>query len=243
MLGHLSPDHLADLQKSGLTPNTIEQLKYSSVVPSSLNSLGPKYRDVTSAYDLPYFTLAGEIYGFKRLRLFPPIKNGDGSTIKYYQKAGTSPHLYWPPLLDWQAIACDYGQTLYLTEGEKKSASLCQLGFPCIGIGGVWNWRVKLDSGKCLDCPELDQIVWKNRQVEIIPDSDGWRPEKLFDVLAGFYALGMELIHRGTRVQFIKLPESYGIKVGLDDWLVNEGAQWEHAFPHLERISLDDARL
>lgn len=239
----LPPEHLTDLQKSGLTPNTIERLKYSSVVPSSLNSLGGKYRDVTSAYKLPYFTLAGEINGFERLKLFPPIKDKDGHTIKYYQKAGTAPHLYWPPLLDWQAIACDPEQPVWKTEGEKKSAAFCQRGSPCIGVGGVWNWRVKLESGERLVCPELDQIVWKGRQVEIIPDSDGWRPEKLSNVLAGFYALGMELIQRGARVQFIKLPEAYGVKVGLDDWLVNEGTQWEHAFAHLERIGLDDARL
>ena len=43
--------------------------------------------------------------------------------------------------------------------------------------------------------------------MEIVPDSDAWRPEKEKDVLAGFYALAMELKERAAHVVFVELPE------------------------------------
>ena len=115
---------------------------------------------------------------------------------------------------------------------------------PCIGIAGVWNWRNKLDNDERLTCPELDQIIWQGREVEIIPDSDGWREDKRFDVLAGFYALAMDLIQRRARVQFVKLPELIpGIKTGLDDWLVRKGSLWQWEWDSLERVPMEDPRL
>jgi len=239
----LSSDHLADLKKSGLEDNTIARLAFSAVVPSRLNKLGAKCQAVTSAYEIPYWNLDGTMNGFERFKLFPTIKDKAGHSVKYFQRPGTEPHLYFPPISAWPLIASDPSEIIYFTEGEKKSAAGNQAGLPTIGVGGVWSWRVKLDSGKRLVCPELDQCVWKNRQVEVIPDSDGWRPGKLFDVLAGFYALGMELIQRGARVQFIKFPEAYGITAGLDDWLVKEGNLWQYGWDKLERVPLDDKRL
>ena len=184
----LHPDHLADLKKSGLENNTITKLAFSAVVPSRLNKLGAKYKAVSSAYKIPYWNLGGTMNGFERLKLFPPLIDRKGHTTKYYQPPGTDPHLYLPPLLVWRTIANSSEQAIYLTEGEKKAVSLCQKNRPCIGVAGVWNWRVKLDSGERLVCPELDQFVWKGRTVEIIPDSDGWREEKFLNVLGGLYA-------------------------------------------------------
>ena len=39
-------------------------------------------------------------------RLFPPVK-ADGGTRKYHQPAGSAPHLYLPPLVNWTEIAPD----------------------------------------------------------------------------------------------------------------------------------------
>lgn len=129
-----------------------------------------------------------------------------------------------------------------ITEGEKKAASLCQYGIPTIGIAGTWNWRQKLDSGERLVIPILDQFIWKGRSVELVPDSDCWRPEK-HHALSGFYALAMELTLRGAEVAFIILLASGQGKVGLDDWLVSRKADWQHQWPMLERIQLDEKRL
>ena len=100
-----------------------------------------------------------------------------------------------------------------------------------------------MDHGERLVIPTLDQFVWQGRSVEIVPDSDAWRLNKLLNVLGGFYALGQELISRGAVVSLVKLPEARGVKVGLDDWLVEVGSRWETDWPVLERINLDDPRL
>ncbi len=149
----LDPIHLADLRTSGLSDETIAQLQISSVVPSSLNKLGPKFHAVTSAYRIPYFDLSGETNDFERLKLFPTIKDKAGHSVKYFQKPGTAPHLYFPPISAWPLIASDPSEVIYFTEGEKKSAAGNQAGLPTIGVGGVWSWRVKLDSGERLVCP------------------------------------------------------------------------------------------
>ena len=192
---------------------------------------------------MKYFNLDGTSNGFTRQRLFPSIQH-NGHTQKYYQPKGSDPHPYFPPIVDWQKIASDPSQRFYIAEGEKKAAALCQKEVPCIGIAGVWNWRSKLDKNERCTCPELDQFVWKSREVELIPDSDGWRDGKLFDVLGGFYALAMDLVQRGAKLKFVKLPEVIpGVKTGLDDWLVSKGDLWQWQWDSLERVSLDDSRL
>jgi hypothetical protein len=233
----LHPDHLADLHASGLSEDTIERLAFESVRPSDLKGL----EGVRSAYRIPYFTIGGVRNGFSRLKLFPPLKK-NGHTQKYSQEVGSDPHLYFPPLLDWQSLSSDAIQPLLIVEGEKKTASLSQEGFPCVGVPGVWAWRQKVE-GQSITIPALDQFVWQGRHVEIIPDSDAWWPGKDKDILAGFYALLQDLTQRGATGTLVKLPDTGGIKLGLDDWLVAEGSQWRHSWKHLERISLDDKRL
>jgi len=148
-----------------------------------------------------------------------------------------------PPLFSWKAVAKDSRTLLLLTEGEKKAASACQRGLFAAGVAGVWNWRQRLDTGEPLAIPTLDQFAWKDRSVELVPDSDAWREDKLLSVLSGFYALGQELISRGATVRLVRLPERAGVKVGLDDWLVAAGDLWETEWAALERISLDAPQL
>ena len=80
----------------------------------------------------------------------------------------------------------------------------------------------------------LDRFVLKDRSIALCPDSDAWRDDKLFDILAGFFSLAMWLKDEGARVQFIRLPNVPGVaKTGLDDWLKAEGSLWQHACKHL----------
>jgi hypothetical protein len=235
----LAPEHLEDLYRSGLHDDTIRALFIAAVPPHELKHL-PK---VTSAYALPYFNLDGSVNCFKRWKLFPSITTVDGHTQKYYQPAGTSTHVYLPPLLSWTNTARHSNQPLMFTEGEKKAACACQHGLITAGIAGVWNWRQRLDTGEPFLIPTLDQFVWKDRTVELVPDSDAWRDERLITVLGGFYAFGQELVLRGGNVRLVKLPERSRVKIGLDDWFVTTGTIWESEWPALERVSLDDQRL
>lgn len=234
---NLAPKHLADLRKSSLTDATIAACAFESVRPHDIKLAG-----VESAYEIPYHNIDGSQNCANRLKLFPPIIDKDGHKRKYHQQASTDPQLYLPPLLNWQKIASDPQQSIVITEGEKKAAALSQWGIPTIGAAGVWSWGQQLDTGQRLVIPTLDLFVWKDRPVEITPDSDLWRPEKQ-QGLQGFYALAMELVSRGAHVVVVRLTEAGQGKVGLDDFLVQHPADWQRLFPMLERIALDDARF
>lgn len=234
----LHEEQLADLRKSGLSDDTIVRLDIQAVRPHDLKLAG-----VLHAYRLPYFDLDGKPLDFERWRLFPPIATANGHTRKYHQAAGSTPYLYLPPLLNWRTVVADPTIPLVIAEGEKKTAAGCQGGLIVAGIAGVWPWRMRLESGERLMLPELDLFVWPGRRVEIVPDTDAWRPDKMMQVLAGFYALGGELTQRGAHVQLVQLPEPGGIKVGLDDFLVSEPSQWKDLWLRLARWELSDRRL
>src|SRR6185437_1918016 len=55
--------------------------------------------------------------------------------------------------------------------------------------------------------------------------------------------LGMELAMRGAEVVFVILQDEAGRKVGVDDWLVSRWGDWQHQWPMLERIRLDDRKF
>jgi|CXWL01.1.fsa_nt_gi hypothetical protein len=232
----LAPEHLADLRKSGLSDETIKACGFESVRPHDIKLTG-----VESAYCLKYRNLDGTRNCAERWKLFPPIERPEG-TQKYHQAPGTAPSLYIPPLCDWPVIASDPYLPVVITEGEKKAAALCQHEIPTIGVAGTWNWRQRLDSGERLVISTLDLFTWKDRPVELIPDSDCWRPEKI-QALSGFFALAQELISRRAHARFVVLPEVGQGKIGVDDWLVQCGGDWVNQWPMLERIALDDHRL
>ena len=235
MSAALAPDHLIDLRKSGLTDETIARCQFESVRPHDI-----KLKGVESAYRLPYFDLAGKKNSLERIKLFPPVKRKDG-TQKYHQAPDTAPSLYLAPLLDWGTIA-QVNSPLSITEGEKKAAAVAQHRVPCIGVAGVWNWRQSLENGDRMVLPALEQFIWMGRPVELIPDSDVWRPEK-HDALCGFYAMAQELVSRGAAVRFVVLPEGGQGKVGIDDWIMSALGDWHHQWETVTRIQMDDERL
>ena len=199
----LSPEHVEDLVKSGLSEATIARCGLRSVPPKDLKACS--IPGVIHALSFPYYALDGSISEYQRWKLF--YEGEPGERPRYWQPKGSDSRPYFPPLLEWQSLASDVTHPLLITEGEKKALAGCQAGLLCMGISGVWNWRAKLDSGERLVMPGLDQIIWTGRAVELVPDSDAWRPEKERDILAGFFALAMELKERGAVVVFVKLPE------------------------------------
>lgn len=238
MTASLMPEHLADLQKSGLSDATIDQCGLYSVRPADLKDCSVP--GVAHALAFPYYGLDGTPSDFQRWKLF--YEGAPGDKPKYWQPKGSDPQPYFPSLVSWQGLASDPTQSLLVTEGEKKALAACQFGLSCLGIAGVWNWRSKLNSGERLVLPGLDQIIWKGRTVELVPDSDAWRPEKERDILAGFYALAMELKERGAVVSFVELPDSPS-KRGLDDFFFEIPAFKRETFAGCQRYRLDALRF
>ncbi len=235
----LHPDAWADLQKSGLSPETVERCRIESVCPRELAACGMP--GVSHALVFPYFALDGSLTGFVRWKLF---YSGDSEgKPKYWQPKGTDPEAYLAPLRAWTAIALDPTVPLTISEGEKKGIAGLQIGLHCLGIAGVWNWRAKLDNEERLVLPTLEQFLWQGRPVELVPDSDAWRLDKEADILRGFYALGHELKDRGAAVSFVELPEYNGVKCGLDDFIVKASAFPLETFQGCKRYALNDSRF
>lgn len=216
-------EHVADLRKSGLTDETISRMWCKSITADELERcVGYRPPGTLSALTIPYPELA-----FLRFKLFPPASNGDGHFIRYLQLKDSGVHL--DVLTAVRNVFTDASIPIYFTEGEKKAAKATQEGFPCVGLGGLWNW-IEPDTANGIK--EFDAIVHVNREEIIVPDSDVWtRP----DLLQPVYALGRELEARGACVRVVILPSRDGAKVGLDDFLVANDAD---AFRGLARIEL-----
>jgi len=185
------PDHLADMQKSGLNDDTIEVMGVYSVRPNDIpKQLGWNPEKVESLLAFPYPGL-----NFKRFKVFPSFTDKNGNKVKYLQRKGTGVHLYiLPPV---QRILANPTAPIYFTEGEKKSAKAVQGGIMTIALGGLWNF-LDGETGEAIE--EVDRIAWPDREVLFIPDSDVWaRP----DLIKAIYAFGKEIEERGAHFSVI----------------------------------------
>jgi hypothetical protein len=191
----LHPDHIADLEKSGLSKETILLAEIETVRPDRINKeLGFNLPGLTSMYKIPYNDK------FARFRCF----YDDGKTgAKYLQKKGTRNYLYFPPNLD-RSILQAVDVPLYFTEGEKKSLRACQEGIPCVGLSGLWNWQDK--KGNLI--PNFDSIKLQNRIIRLVPDDDWQTPNKHGygkNLKQAVYRLAGKLKERGARVFIVDL--------------------------------------
>ena len=139
---------------------------------------------------------------------------------RYVQEPGTAPVAYFPRNQpDWPTLVANSFHPLIITEGELKAAKACKEGFPTIGIGGVYNWRANKLGLPWL--PSMDTVVWAKRNVYIVYDSD-YKSNAM--VCHALRELAEELHLRGSFVHLVNLPQiDETEKVGLDDFLVQEG--------------------
>src|SRR3990172_8011790 len=227
----LHPEALEDLRRSGLDDSTISAAGLYTPAPGDLPRL-LSARLVDQVRHVLVFPYDGASHGalwrrddeFVRCKLFPPVSDGQGHTIRYYQRAGTPPRLYIPARA--RAALADPAVALLITEGEKKALKANQEDLPCVAVGGLWNWQA---GGRPI--ADLDRIDWYERETVIVPDSDVWtRP----DLLQPVFALGKELETRGAKVNVLKLPSGQdGAKVGLDDYLCATSLEAFNAVPRL----------
>src|SRR5262249_14611190 len=155
--------------------------------------LGFDNADIESLLCFPY----PAVDGFCRDKVFPPLKGENGHTTRYLQRKDSGVRLYIPPLA--RAALTDPRVTLYCTAGENNAARECQEGLPCIWLWGLWNWQK--DGTPVAD---LDLIVWRERHVVLVPDSDVWSRD---DLLRPVYALGAEVEKRGAYARALPLSE------------------------------------
>lgn len=207
----LFSEHYSDLHiKSGLSPETIEQAGFATIVPFLIPyELGYMPKNLSSMYKIPYLHTDN---GYCRYRCFHDAgKEGP----KYLQKSGSKNRLYFPPQI-MQSLG-DASVPLYITEGEKKALKAAQEGLCCIGLSGLWNWS---DGNKNL-IRDFELIKFEGRQVFIIPDNDWQKPNKhgyKKNLVLAVELLAHKLKKLGALVSIINLPEG-DEKIGLDNYL------------------------
>lgn len=206
-----------DFAKSGLTITEIKKLYVEAMDETRTKEITGLF--LTDSIFIPYYDINGEYTDFYRLKLF-------GCDIKYWQPKDTLPRFYLPTLLDWASIASNTDVAIFFTEGEKKAAALCKAGYPAIGLGGVWSWKSKKAALNALD--DFKFFTWPDREVTIVFDSDlSQKPQ----VLGAMHALASHLTRLGVRPTHIKLPDLYGEKCGVDDYLVAKSVEDFAALP------------
>jgi hypothetical protein len=218
-----------DLERSGLSAKDFKTLGLEILTADQTDDYVGEPR---ASYRIPYFDLSGKRTAYSRVRF---LENHTGRAFKkggsfrYSQPFNSSPHLYYPPYLDWKKIAKDPSIPILLTEGEKKAAKACKEGIACIALGGVYGYK----SSKRLQdlIPEFYDVVWKDREVEICYDADVMMKSEVRQALSG---IAFELSQKFTpeEINFVFLDaETVGPKTGLDDFLVAHGVDEFRALP------------
>ena len=156
--------------------------------------------------------------------------NPPASGPKYIHPKEEPNHLFVPPGFDLAQV-----QEIWLTEGELKSLSGFLQGLPIVALGGVWSWRTsgeeaallaegeKLKDGEAL-LPELAQVDWSGKRVNLLYDSDITPGHKAYDA---FPRLAEQLYRLGAEeVRILSLPSvAQSQKTGLDDFIMARGPE------------------
>lgn len=200
----LAPEHYADLQKSGLSDDTIRKAGIKSVPPDQINNkLGLNIPGLMSIYEIPFDDT------YSRFRAFyeegkERDEKGDNKP-KYLTKKGSGNRLYMPsnvtPVLGNIYVPID------VTEGEKKALMACQEDLPCIAVTGLWNWKVK-DKNELIEC--FNKIALDGRTVFVTPDNDWLKPNSKGErknLKQAVHGLAYLLIDRGAKVYWRELPD------------------------------------
>lgn len=200
--GALAPEHRADLGKSALTSETIALQKIRSIPPSMLDRLaGFKVPTaLTSAYVIPYADPAGGWMDHVRMKIFPPITEGDGPTVKYLQPPRSGVRVFFP--IRTLPAVVDSDAAVWIVEGEKKSLAVAQRGLPTIGIAGITCWNA---PGSRRLHPDFDHVPLMGRVVELVPDSD-WQTHPRVRSAVG--VLATALAAAGARPRVVVLPDA-----------------------------------
>jgi hypothetical protein len=161
----------------------------------------------------------------KKTDMYRVRLSGVSGSGKYKQPGGTLPEAYYSRLADWKRVFAlletdDAKPRLLITEGEFKAAKACAEGFPCIGLGGAFNFASRPKDVEWL--PTLEYFSWKDLPVYIAFDSDATAPDK--NVQLAETRLALRLSERGALVHILRLPKlPNGTKCGLDDYLIEYG--------------------
>lgn len=209
--GALAPEHRADLEKSGLSDETIRLQRIRSV-PSAMidHLLGFPTPKVVSAYLIPFADPRGGWFDHVRMKVFPPHTDRNG-TVKYLQPKRSGVRLFFP--LATLGAVRHSSDPLYIVEGEKKSLAVGQTGLPAVGLCGIEGWHL---AGSRALHPDLDDVGLAGRVVHLIPDADYRTNPFVERSVRGLAEACTE--RRAASVRIVLVPADCK---GIDDYLVS----------------------
>lgn len=219
----------AKLLSSGIDPKQAKNLGLSYLAAEQTAKLHTAFKPLCSL-KIAYHNHLGEplidapkskpFYRVRYLEMPTDFQSlTDKKPVRYVQEPLTAPVAYFPLNQEWEALVKDPSQPLLITEGELKAIKACQEGFPCLGLGGVYNWRSHKLGIEWL--PSLEPVDWRKRNVYIVFDSDFATNVMVCYALK---ELADALHDRGAFVYLVTLPTlEADKKVGLDDFLTDAG--------------------
>ncbi|MGE5446214.1 MAG: DUF3854 domain-containing protein [Ignavibacteriales bacterium] len=195
-----------DLEKSGLTVDVfpVEPLRSETELQERLgftviqDELGNWIKIIgIGGYWIPYPNVPG--YYRLKLRYAIQTENGTAKYLSPLKKKGFGNRPYIPSEVEKLLRNYSPDKPIFITEGEKKAAKATLEGIPTIGLSGVSCYKDQKNDF----LPELEELVWKDRTVYIIFDSD--ITDKFLVGLAEI-RIAVELINRGAKVYSVRLP-------------------------------------
>lgn len=214
----------AKMMESRIDPKSAKILGYKACTEAQ-SPEGIPHKEVGIL--IPYFDINGRQTEFWRYRyLRPPAQRGFSALarkpLRYVQPGKTVNEIYLPPVTKWRDVAAEPMQPLMITEGEFKAACVCiNTEHACIGLGGVWSWKSQANRMPLI--PQFKEFKWKGRPVFICFDSDAVTNPM---VMQAENALAKALLGLGAEPYIVRLPPAPdGKKQGVDDFIVNEGAE------------------
>lgn len=221
----LSENHRSELETgSAIKADIVAEMgAWTATTKAELAALGFRQAEIKPpALVLPVLTWAGERQpAYSRIKPDQPRMNPQGKARKYEQPHGQACRVYCLPsarrfieglqgLPDRPRPALPF---VFITEGEKKAASLVSQGLAALALPGVWNFK-GLDALR----GDWDVIGLKGLQVCVVFDSDAatnpqvrQAEERLAEMLGAMDA----------KVFVCRLPAGPGgAKTGADDFFV-----------------------
>lgn len=207
-----------DLAKSGISPElAYNEYGFRHVKPDFYQQfLGYCPSDKIDGYAIPYCYPESGVYmtcpnghHFVRIKFREPISISESKKpMKYATPLHGGVRVFIPKGAHEKVIK-NIRETLYITEGEKKSIKATQEGFPCFGLCGIWGWMESKVFRQNQYEINRDLIPYvKSRKVCLIYDSDAQEtPEKKKNFHDCAVKFAESLNYLGARLYRVDLPE------------------------------------
>ena len=243
--GKFTSKQISDLENSGIDLDTAMACGLESEMDQNrlFDILGWKgSTKIGPSLLFPYYEMGNNRNEPSLIRIKPDAPfTGSGEKMKYLQPKGASTKIYFPAIVDQNALM-DNKISLFVTEGEKKAIKMVKEGYTCLAAPGVWNFHdphSSKEKRRLKSC--FDSIPLEDRRVYILFDAHEFLKKQ---VLTAKIALAEMLLKAGAKPYLLHLSDDERVMrssqdIGIDDYLCRYGKE-DFAAPGLksQRLAL-----